>query len=180
MYIIAKMFNKRLFILITAGTLLFAAGCAEPAERLTPIPTTSIPAGTLTPIASSGTPVPGSSIPTGTLTPIVGTGTGNGNPITTVTVNLIAENNVFDKTNIGLYQGETVSIVFENRDNVAHNFSVYERSDAKQVIFKGKELSGPGKIVYTFTPPSAGYFYFQCDFHPLTMNGSFTVIGTES
>ena len=72
-------------------------------------------------------------------------------------------------------------ITFENKDNVTHNFAVYDTREAKQVIFKGEALSGPGTITYTFTAPDEpGSYYFQCDFHPSTMNGSFIVAGTGS
>ena len=94
---------------------------------------------------------------------------------------LIAENNAFNRSSIRVKTGEEVSFIFENKDNVTHNFAAYETQDAKQVIFRGDALSGPGTITYTFTAPDEpGFYYFQCDFHPSTMNGSFIVGGTSS
>jgi plastocyanin len=98
-----------------------------------------------------------------------------------VTAELIAENNSFNRSTIRVLTGEKVSFIFENRDNVTHNFAVYEPSETRQVIFKGEALSGPGTITYTFTAPDEPRsYYFQCDFHPSTMNGSFVVGGTGS
>jgi plastocyanin len=97
------------------------------------------------------------------------------------TADIIAENNTFNKSTIRVYAGDVVTIVFENKDNVTHNFAVYRSSEATQVIFKGEALPGSGTITYTFTAPEEpDYYYFQCDFHPSTMNGSFAVYGTGS
>lgn len=97
------------------------------------------------------------------------------------TAELIAENNAFNRSTIRVQTGEEVSFIFENKDNVTHNFAVYETQDAKQVIFRGDALSGPGTITYTFTAPDEpGSYYFQCDYHPSTMNGRFIVAGTGS
>ena len=97
------------------------------------------------------------------------------------TAELIAENNAFNKTTIRGYAGQEVSIIFENKDNTSHNFAVYATPEGKQVIFKGEALSSPGTITYTFTAlDEPGSYYFQCDFHPSTMNGSFIVAGTGS
>ena len=93
----------------------------------------------------------------------------------------IAENNAFNRSTTRVSSGKKVSFTFENKDNVTHNFAVYETSEAIEVIFKGESLSGPGTITYTFTAPhEPGDYYFQCDFHPSTMNGSFIVAGTGS
>ena len=97
------------------------------------------------------------------------------------TAELIAENNAFNRSTIRVLTGEEVSFIFENKDNTTHNFAVYDTQEAKQVIFRGDALSGPGTITYTFTAPDEpGSYYFQCDFHPSTMNGSFIVGGTGS
>ena len=97
------------------------------------------------------------------------------------TAELIAENNAFNRSIIRVLAGEEVSFIFENKDNTTHNFAVYDTQEAKQVIFKGEALSGPGTITYTFTAPDEpGSYYFQCDFHPSTMNGNFIVAGTGS
>jgi plastocyanin len=97
------------------------------------------------------------------------------------TAELVAENNAFNRSTIRVLTGEQVSFTFENRDNTTHNFAVYVTGNAEQAIFRGEALSGPGTISYTFTAPEKpGVHYFQCDFHPSTMNGSFIVGGTGS
>jgi plastocyanin len=94
---------------------------------------------------------------------------------------LVAESNGFNKSTLRVRAGAEVSITFENKDNTTHNFAVYRTAESTQVIFKGEALSGPGTVTYRFTAPEEpGSYYFQCDFHPLTMNGSFVVTGTVS
>ena len=94
---------------------------------------------------------------------------------------LIAENSVFNKSTLRVRAGTEVSITFENRDNVPHNFAVYTTAEARQVVYQGEAFSSPGTVTYTFTAPEEpGSYYFQCDFHPATMNGRFVVSGTAS
>jgi plastocyanin len=111
----------------------------------------------------------------GTLLFLMGCTAGLGN------ADLVAENNSFNKSTLRVRADAEVSIVFENKDNTTHNFSVYTTAESAQVIFKGEALAIPGTITYTFTAPETpGTYYFQCDFHPSLMNGRFIVSGTAS
>jgi plastocyanin len=94
-----------------------------------------------------------------------------------VTIDLVAKNIAFDKSTISVPAGAEVTINFDNKDSgIPHNFAVYESSAAKKVVFKGKVITGPKKITYTFTAPKqAGDYYFRCDVHPQIMTGTFTV-----
>ena len=94
-----------------------------------------------------------------------------------VTINLTAQNISFDTNRIQVPAGGSVTVKFTNRDGgVPHNFAVYESSAAKKTIFKGKRITGPDTITYTFTAPSKpGDYFFRCDVHPATMTGTFVV-----
>lgn len=93
------------------------------------------------------------------------------------TVELAAKNNTFDKTTITVNAGEKVTIKFDNQDNVAHNFAVYNDSNATApAIFQGEIVTGSNKTTYTFMAPAVkGTYFFRCDTHPETMTGTFTV-----
>ena len=94
---------------------------------------------------------------------------------------LVAENNAFNLTEIRAEAGGEITFIFENRDNTTHNFAVYATAAAKQPIFRGEPLTGPGTIVYSFLAPfEPNFYHFQCDFHPTTMNGDFVVGGSGS
>jgi plastocyanin len=94
---------------------------------------------------------------------------------------LIAENNAFNKSTFRVDAGSAITITFENKDNTAHNFAVYESKNASRVFFRGETLNRKGTTTYTFTAPDTpGDYYFQDDNNPSTMNGSFVVYGTSS
>jgi plastocyanin len=73
--------------------------------------------------------------------------------------------------------GAHVTIQFDNQDaGVPHNFALYTDSHATTRIFAGDFITGPGKVIYTFTAPSLpGNYFFRCDVHPETMTGTFVV-----
>jgi len=93
---------------------------------------------------------------------------------TSVTVSLTAQNIAFDKSSLEVPAGAAVSLAFENKDPLEHNFSVYRDEQMKNPVFQGS-LQGQGSITYSFVAPSEqGTYYFFCDVHP-TMKGIFRV-----
>jgi plastocyanin len=89
---------------------------------------------------------------------------------------LTAQNVAFDQRALTASAGGSVTIQFDNKDaGVLHNFALYTDSSASQKIFSGDLSTGPEVVNYTFDAPAPGTYYFRCDVHPDTMNGSFTV-----
>ncbi len=82
---------------------------------------------------------------------------------------LAAENLEFDKSDLDLPAEAEIKLKFENHDDVQHNFALLER-EGGEPLFRG-DIIGKGRTVYEFTTPEAGTFYFQCDVHPVEMNG---------
>jgi plastocyanin len=65
-----------------------------------------------------------------------------------------------------------VDLTFDNQDDgVQHNVAIYTDESASQPLFKGELVTGVASVVYSFTAPPPGSYYFHCDVHP-TMNGS--------
>lgn len=94
-----------------------------------------------------------------------------------ITINLTAQNLAFDKSTITVPAGVSVTIIFDNKDNISHNFALYETSSAQKSIFIGQIITA-GTIEYKFTAPATpGTYFFRCDVHPTMMNGSFVVTG---
>jgi len=92
------------------------------------------------------------------------------------TLQLVAQNVLFDQRALTAAAGGTVTIQFDNKDaGVLHNFALYTDRSAKQKIFAGDLSTGPEVVTYSFDAPAPGTYYFRCDVHPDTMNGSFTV-----
>jgi len=96
---------------------------------------------------------------------------------TAVTIVLTAQNMAFDKNSITVPAGANVTINFNNKDTIPHNFALYTNSSAATpAIFQGQTVTGPTTVTYTFTAPAApGTYFFRCDVHPTTMTGSFIV-----
>ena len=99
-----------------------------------------------------------------------------------VTIDLIAQNMVFDKSTLNASVGAAVTINFTNKDSgIPHYFALYTTGDmatgtASGKIFVGDIITGPASITYTFTAPTkAGTYFFRCDPHATRMTGSFIV-----
>lgn len=94
-------------------------------------------------------------------------------------VPLVAEGIIFDSTQIALVAGEEATVSLDNRDTAPHNFAIYtNEADGQSFtdpIFDGPDLPGGETTEYTFDAPPAGEYYFQCDLHPGSMNGTLTV-----
>lgn len=91
-------------------------------------------------------------------------------------IQLVAQNLEFDQRALTATSGAPVSIQFDNRDaSVLHNFALYTDQSLAQKVFAGDLVTGPAVQTYSFDAPAPGTYYFRCDVHPDTMNGSFTV-----
>jgi plastocyanin len=84
----------------------------------------------------------------------------------------------FDQTCVVVPAAQKVSITFDNQDpGQSHNLSGYTDPSAAEQLFTsglpaaGPETQGPA----SFGPFDAGTYYFHCDVHPATMNGTFLV-----
>jgi plastocyanin/mono/diheme cytochrome c family protein len=100
-------------------------------------------------------------------------------PFTGQTVTLIAQNIAFDQRTITVNSGGQVRLRLDNRDaGVEHNVAVYTSSTNLTPAATGSVgLTFPGvdEDDTVFTTPAAGSYFFRCDVHPTTMNGTFTV-----
>jgi plastocyanin len=111
--------------------------------------------------------VQASTTPTPTPTP---TPTGQ-----SVTIDLVAQNMAFNKSTITVPAGASVTMNFDNKDSIPHNFALYTDSSATTSIFVGTIITS-SKTTYTFTAPSTpGNYFFRCDVHPTSMTGTFIV-----
>jgi plastocyanin len=97
-------------------------------------------------------------------------------PATAGPVRIGAKGIVFDTKQIALKADAPAQIVFRNDDAATpHNVAIYKDNTAKDVIFKGDLVTGPASKTYSFKAPAAGSYYFRCDVHPTTMEGTVVV-----
>jgi plastocyanin len=95
------------------------------------------------------------------------------------TVELIAQNVLFDTNQITVNANGQVRIRLDNRDvDVEHNVAVYQSRTNLTPVAPGSVgllFDGPGVDDTVFDIPSPGSYFFRCDVHPITMTGTFTV-----
>jgi len=98
-----------------------------------------------------------------------------------VTVNVSASSGAaakgFDQKSLSFPAGKPVKLVFANHDaGTGHNvYIAASKADASTPLFAGTTVTGPATFPYTVHPLAAGTYYFFCNIHPTTMNGTLTV-----
>ncbi|MDP9233449.1 MAG: cupredoxin domain-containing protein [Actinomycetota bacterium] len=92
----------------------------------------------------------------------------------TSSATLIAQNVAFQEKTLTVLGTKGFTVNFDNKDSTTHNFAIYDKKGGKE-LFKGAVITGPNTTDYQVKPLKAGTYYFQCDIHPTSMNGSLTV-----
>lgn len=91
-------------------------------------------------------------------------------------LSLTAFDQKFDKDCLAAPTNQPFTIDFSNLDRgIPHNVAIYEDQTLQKTLFKGELIDGPGKTTYSVPGLTAGTFFFRCDPHPDTMNGTFNV-----
>jgi plastocyanin len=117
------------------------------------------------PIESSATAPPSEGAPGG----------GGGAKPSEEQVPISAKGLAFDTSELSLPADAPVVIHFNNQDEgTPHNVAIYV-SQGGDPLFQGEFVTGPAEADYQVPATAAGTYYFQCDAHPTTMNGSVTV-----
>jgi plastocyanin len=91
---------------------------------------------------------------------------------------ITAEGLAFDKTCLAAPADQAFEIVFHNNDaGTTHNVAIYTDNSLAESLFVGDAVLGPADQTYPVDPLSAGDYFFQCDYHPTSMTGTFVVAG---
>jgi plastocyanin len=86
---------------------------------------------------------------------------------------LSAEGLAFDTGELAAPANEAFVIVFENREAVSHNVSIYADEPLRDRRFEGVLFAGPATRWYPVPALAPGSYTFLCDLHP-TMRGTLT------
>ncbi|HEX2240031.1 MAG TPA: cupredoxin domain-containing protein [Actinomycetota bacterium] len=93
-------------------------------------------------------------------------------------ITLVAQGIAFDQNQLSL-PADGATVTLDNRDTAPHNLAVYANAEDGAAfaspLFDGPEIGGGDSIEYEVPPLEPGDYYFQCDLHPGSMNGSVTV-----
>jgi plastocyanin len=105
---------------------------------------------------------------------------GDCTPVVDGIVEITAQGLEFDTGCIDVAAGEPFTIAFGNEDPDQHNVAIYPSADElTDPLFRGDIIGGPDTIEYSVDALDAGEYYFQCDVHPTTMNGTVVVQGGD-
>ena len=84
----------------------------------------------------------------------------------------------FDATCLAAPTDKAFTVEFTNEDSVVHDWSLYRDPSATEHLGGGsaeEPIAGGESTTYEVDALEAGEYFFRCDFHPTTMNGSFVV-----
>ena len=82
-----------------------------------------------------------------------------------------ADGITFEKAALAVPANRAFTLVFENRENVPHNVSIYADGAHQDRRFEGVVFSGPATRWYPVPALAPGTYVFVCDVHP-NMAGS--------
>lgn len=72
----------------------------------------------------------------------------------------------FDTAALAVPANRAFTLVFENRENVPHNVSIYSDAARQDRRFEGEVFSGPATRWYPVPALAPGTYVFVCDVHP--------------
>jgi plastocyanin len=72
----------------------------------------------------------------------------------------------FDRAELTVPANRPFILVFENREAVSHNVSIYADSPARDRRFEGVLFGGPATRWYPVPALAPGSYVFVCDLHP--------------
>jgi plastocyanin len=78
---------------------------------------------------------------------------------------IVAQGVAFDRARLVVPAGTSFALLFENRDGVLHNVTIYDEAGG-QPLFVGEVFAGPGSRSYAVPAIPAGTHRFRCDVHP--------------
>ena len=92
------------------------------------------------------------------------------------TLRITARDSHFDQQCLAGPEGKPLTVTFANQDRGAvHNLAIYRDARLSDALFKGKLVQGVTTVVYNVPGLPVGSYYYLCDVHPQTMNGTFKV-----
>lgn len=93
---------------------------------------------------------------------------------------ITAQNIAFGKPKLLLAADSEVTVEFDNKDSVVHNFSVWEDDSLATKIAGTETFAGPASKSVSFKTPAAGAkLYFNCTVHP-GMHGEIEAVAAGS
>jgi plastocyanin len=91
-------------------------------------------------------------------------------------VEVIADAEAFNRNSIEVTAGQQFTVNLVNMDTVSHTFDIYTEEGGEEIAgVEPSPVRAGNTSTLTTTIEEPGEYYFQCDIHPTTMNGTLTV-----
>jgi plastocyanin len=86
----------------------------------------------------------------------------------------------FEQTSLAFPADTPIELEFDNQEQGAqHNVDILRENPAdnpdQAPLFNGQIITGPASVTYTVQPVPEGEYFFLCEVHPATMQGTITV-----
>ena len=103
-----------------------------------------------------------------------------GNPTSTCSpsgpsVAITVNGTKFDKDCYAAPASQAFTIVYDNKDGLAHNIAILESHTASDVLFRAEIFQGPRAQTFNVGALRPGTYAFHCEVHPAQMSGTFIV-----
>ncbi|MEA2486618.1 MAG: hypothetical protein QOF16_272 [Actinomycetota bacterium] len=87
---------------------------------------------------------------------------------------ITAHNVAFDTSDLTV-PASGGKLSFVNQDSTTHNFAVFKDKSATDQLFKSPDVGANQTVDLTLPKLPKGKYYFECQYHPTSMNGTLTV-----
>lgn len=89
-------------------------------------------------------------------------------------LSITAHNVAFDTSDLTV-PAAGGKLTFVNQDSTTHNFAVFKDKSAKDQLYKSPDVGSNQTVDLTLPKLDKGTYYFECQYHPTSMNGTLTV-----
>nr|MDQ3877291.1 cupredoxin domain-containing protein [Actinomycetota bacterium] len=89
-------------------------------------------------------------------------------------LSITAHNVAFDTSDLTV-PADGGKLSFVNQDSTIHNFAIFKDKSAKDQLYKSPDVSANQTVELSLPKLDKGTYYFECQYHPTSMNGTLTV-----
>ena len=89
-------------------------------------------------------------------------------------LSITAHNVAFDTSDLTV-PASGGKLSFVNQDSTTHNFAVFKDKSATDQLYKSPDVSANQTVDLSLPKLKKGTYYFECQYHPTSMNGTLTV-----
>lgn len=89
-------------------------------------------------------------------------------------LSITAHNVAFDTSDLTV-PASGAKLSFANQDSTTHNFAIFKDKSATDQLYKSPDVGANQTVELSLPKLKKGSYYFECQYHPTSMNGTLTV-----